>query len=351
MPSNIETKKISEIKPYEKNPRINKNAIAKVAESINAFGFQNPIIVDKNNVIITGHTRYAAAKKLGLKEIPCIVASNLTDEQANAYRIVDNKTSELSEWDFDLLNEEILNLPEFNFEEFGFEFFDEEEAHQEQKDAFQKRVRNIVNLEKAHFDGSGYFDIPQLKPVKPEEIQGIKEWIPFNMVLSDKDPTGKAVHFFIDDYQFERVWNNPEKYIEKLSKYICVAAPDFSPYGDMPNILQIYNHYRKHWVAKIFQDAGIKVIATIRASTDARSFDWYLEGEPKEGVVVISNMWTNTQEINNIFLKEYTTMYETLNPSKVFVYGSKETPGLPGNIEYIKSYARMHYEEKEDKDA
>lgn len=93
----IISKKIEEIKEYENNPRNNDNAVEYVARSIKDFGFKIPIIVDKNNVIVAGHTRYKAAKELNLTEVPCIVADDLTDEQIKAFRLVDNKSAELAE--------------------------------------------------------------------------------------------------------------------------------------------------------------------------------------------------------------------------------------------------------------
>ena len=90
---NVINKKISEIKPYEKNPRKNDDAVKYVAESIQQFGFKVPIVIDTNGVIIAGHTRYKASKKLGLKEVPCIIADDLTEEQIKAYRLADNKIS------------------------------------------------------------------------------------------------------------------------------------------------------------------------------------------------------------------------------------------------------------------
>ncbi len=111
---------LSEIKPYENNPRYNESAVDAVAQSIKEFGFKNPIIVDKHKVIIAGHTRYKASQQLGLEEVPCIIASDLTDKQAKAFRLADNKLSELAEWDFIKLESEILGLPEYDMEEFGF---------------------------------------------------------------------------------------------------------------------------------------------------------------------------------------------------------------------------------------
>ena len=113
-------KKIGEIKPYEKNPRKNDNAIDAVASSISQFGFKNPIVIDGNNVIICGHTRYKAAQKLGLDVVPCVVASDLTDEQIRAYRLADNKVAELAEWDIDLLGEELDGIFDIDMSDFGF---------------------------------------------------------------------------------------------------------------------------------------------------------------------------------------------------------------------------------------
>lgn len=100
-----------ELIPYNHNPRVNDGAVDAVAKSIEEFGFRNPIIVDKNNVIIAGHTRLKASKKLGLKKVPVIVADDLTDEQANALRLVDNKTNELANWDFARLKDELDKIP------------------------------------------------------------------------------------------------------------------------------------------------------------------------------------------------------------------------------------------------
>lgn len=115
----VEELSVDVIKPYEKNPRKNDGAVNGVAESIKQFGFQQPIVVDKDNVIVAGHTRYKAAKKLGLKTVPCVRASELTKEQVKAYRILDNKLNELATWDFDALTEELKSF-KFDFEGFKF---------------------------------------------------------------------------------------------------------------------------------------------------------------------------------------------------------------------------------------
>lgn len=112
---------VGDVVPYENNPRNNDAAVDKVAESIKEFGFQSPIIVDRNNVVIAGHTRLKAAEKLGLKKVPVIVAKNLTEEQARAYRLADNKTGELAEWEYDKLTQELNAIEGIDMTAFGFE--------------------------------------------------------------------------------------------------------------------------------------------------------------------------------------------------------------------------------------
>lgn len=111
---------INELKVYENNPRNNEQAVDKVAASIEEFGFKVPIIIDRDNVIIAGHTRLLAAKELGLERVPCIVADDLTPEQVKAFRLADNKVSEYSTWDFQKLNLELEDLQDFEMQDFGF---------------------------------------------------------------------------------------------------------------------------------------------------------------------------------------------------------------------------------------
>jgi site-specific DNA-methyltransferase (adenine-specific) len=118
---------INNIVPYENNPRNNQDAIPAVIESIKQFGFRNPMILDKENVIVAGHTRYEAAKALGMTEVPVIYADDLSEEQVRKFRLVDNKTAEFAEWDFAKLEEELAEL-DFGDFDFGFDIdFDEAE--------------------------------------------------------------------------------------------------------------------------------------------------------------------------------------------------------------------------------
>jgi ParB-like chromosome segregation protein Spo0J len=123
---NIQIRNIDDIRPYENNPRINDAAVDAVAASLKEFGFRQPIVVDKDGVIIVGHTRYKAAQKLGLEKVPVHVAADLTEAQIKAYRIADNQSATLAEWDYDLLPIELQELNNMDFD-LGVLGFDEKE--------------------------------------------------------------------------------------------------------------------------------------------------------------------------------------------------------------------------------
>ena len=121
----ITQKKLSELIPYENNAKKHdETQIKNVAKSIKEYGFVQPIVIDKDNVIVIGHCRYEASKTLGIEEVPCVLVDSLTDEQVKALRLIDNKTNE-SPWDFDLLNEELEHIKDIDMSEFGFETIEE----------------------------------------------------------------------------------------------------------------------------------------------------------------------------------------------------------------------------------
>lgn len=116
----VEEWPIDKVKPYENNPRDNDGAVEATANSIKEFGWQQPIVVDKDGIVIAGHTRLKAAKALGLDKVPIVVAKNLSEEQVKAFRLADNKTGELAEWDIGLLDDELADISELNMSNFGF---------------------------------------------------------------------------------------------------------------------------------------------------------------------------------------------------------------------------------------
>lgn len=122
---------VKNIKPYENNPRVNDNAVEYVLNSIKEFGFKVPVVIDKDNTIICGHTRYKAALKLKLKKIPCVIADELTEEQIKAFRLIDNKTQEISEWDYNKIGIELESIENIDMKLMGFaDFLDQDEIEE-----------------------------------------------------------------------------------------------------------------------------------------------------------------------------------------------------------------------------
>lgn len=141
---------VDKLIPYVNNPRLNDDAVDHVAASIKEFGFKVPVIVDKDNVIVTGHTRLKAAKKLGLKTVPCIKADDLTEQQVKAFRLADNKVSELSLWDLDKLTLELEGITDLEMVDFGFEELDKAEggSGQQGSEEDEDEYDDIEKLEK-----------------------------------------------------------------------------------------------------------------------------------------------------------------------------------------------------------
>lgn len=114
-------KNIDELIPYENNPRLNDEAVEYVKNSIKEFGFKVPVVIDKDNVIIAGHTRIKASKELRIKDIPCIIADDLSEEQVKAFKLADNKVAEKSMWDYTKLDEELENILDIDMSMFDFD--------------------------------------------------------------------------------------------------------------------------------------------------------------------------------------------------------------------------------------
>ena len=176
---------INNIKPYKKNPRKNEKAIPYVMESIKQFGFKNPVILDKNNVIVAGHTRIESAKRLGITEIPCIYADDLTDEQIKAFRLADNKVAEIAEWDIDLLDTELDDILNIDMSDFGFDLDLEDE---EEKEIIEDEVPEVPEEPKAKLG-----DIYQLgnhrlmcgDSTKEEDVAKLMNGVKADLVVTD----------------------------------------------------------------------------------------------------------------------------------------------------------------------
>ncbi|MBQ7516004.1 MAG: DUF4417 domain-containing protein [Schwartzia sp.] len=258
-------KKLSALRPYRYNPRKNDQAVPAVAESIRLFGFRVPLVIGKSGEIVCGHTRFKAAKELGLASVPCVIADDLTPEQIRAFRLADNRVAELAEWDFDLLSGEMEGLADMgvSLDGLGFDFsFDDPglgievpASNDNPGDSGEltpkppeeiKSEGRLLHLEIFNPAGAGAYGIPEILPEEWEPLP----LAPFSDAASFKDnPASFGLHFFLDDYRFERVWNNPRQYLPQIEKFAFALSPDFSLYLDTPKAVQIWNHYRKHWCA------------------------------------------------------------------------------------------------------
>lgn len=201
----IINKKISELKPYKNNPRNNKEAVKYVANSIKEFGFKVPIIIDKNAEIIAGHTRLEASKELGLKEVPCIIADDLTEEQVKAFRLADNKVSEIAEWDFGLLGDELDDILNYDMSDFGF--IDKEIKINEKKEEKEVEFSEILleehNYIVLYFDNEidwlqaeSLFDIKKVKcgaTRRDGKIKGNMKRIGVGRVLKGREAIEKIL--------------------------------------------------------------------------------------------------------------------------------------------------------------
>lgn len=196
-----------------------------------------------------------------------------------------------------------------------------------------RQQRDYENLQRAIFDGAGPYDIPVIAPDDPE----VDNWIGFNYAAGCEEPEIHGVHFFVDDYQFVRLWKRPETYAEKLARFQAVCTPDFSTYTDFPKVIQLYNHYRKHWLGAYWQSRMVRVIPTISWSGHD-SYTWCFDGEPEGGTVAVSTVGTqNSRETRKLFLDGYNEMLARLQPSRIIMYGMVPDE-CQGNIVPVRAF-------------
>lgn len=176
------------------------------------------------------------------------------------------------------------------------------------------------NMDKYQFEMQGAYGILAIEPTT--EIPRVDYWQNWRE-KEPENPANVGLHFFLDDYRFENVWTQPDRHIERLRRYRVALSPDFSMYTDMPYALQIYNHYRKHWLSAYWQRLGICVIPTI-AWSDERSFDFCFDGVPMHSVVAVSSVGCmKNREAKAAFITGYNAMMQILKPCAVLYYGVK----------------------------
>lgn len=322
----IELLAIDKIKMYENNAKLHpREQIEQIKKSILEFGNNDPIAIDENNVIIEGHGRYLALSELGYTDIEVIRLSHLSEEQKKAYILVHNKLNIDTGFNVDLLNAELEDIFTVDMNEYGFELpgidFDlSDDTQKEDAEGFHRDTTiNQYNLDLFEPGKTeGRFEMPILEPVNhtPKKLQG------FNYILNKPDYEA-GVHFFLDDYQFERIWQRPEFYIEKLLEFDCALTPDFSLYLDMPMAMQVWNIYRSRLIGQIMQDYGMTVIPTVSWSTE-ESFAFCFDGLPQGATLAISTIGVKqNKEQLEIWKNGVTEMIKRLTPKRIVVYGGK----------------------------
>lgn len=343
---NIEYIDINKIIPYEKNAKRHpEEQVVKIANSLREFGFQQPLVVDKDNVLVIGHGRLLASKRLKYKEVPVVKADSLTEEQIKALRLADNKTAE-SDWNVGLMNEELEEILDIDMTDFGFSLNfndDEEDEDNEEEDTRDPSCQHNVfeNQELRQFPTNSFYGMPEMQPTNTvgDKMLRFMDW------KECDNPSEYIAHFYYDDYKFMAAWRNPEKYISRLRKFKAVVSPDFSLYTDFPRALQILACYRRQWCGAYWQSLGIDVIPDV-VWGDKESFAYCFDGIPHGGTVAVSTVGVrNDSDWNNkdgdLFKAGYDEMMNRLEPKTVILYGAM-IEGLDGNIIRVPSY----YEEK-----
>ena len=190
--------------------------------------------------------------------------------------------------------------------------------------------QNIHNLVYGRFEITNEYGFPNMYPTHIDNLADIPLQ-GFNYALKEKNPENVGIHFFLHDYQFERVWKYPDRYTECLSKFAFVLSPDFSPYADTPKAIKVFNIYRKMWCGRYWQEHGIKVIPTVTWGND-EDLEWCLEGVPKHSTIAISTMgegrWSNFKALKS----NWHRILDMLEPETILLYGKDLSNELEGNI-------------------
>lgn len=323
----IEYIDIKLIKPYKNNAKKHPpKQIEQIKKSIEQFGMDDPIAIWKDE-IVEGHGRLIACKELGIEQIPVIRLDHLSDEERKAYTLIHNKLTMNSGFDIDILNDELENIIDIDMSEFDFNIdididFKENERH---------RTNDTYNLNLVDIDNSTN-DFWQMPIIKNDDFIP-SDLIGFNYAkTSENKNTG--IHFYLDDYQFERLWNNPDEYIDILKQYECILSPDFSLYLDMPMPMKIWNIYRSRQIGQYYQSMGIKVIPTL-SWAEKETFEFAFKGIPKGSIVSISTIGVKRdKDALQIWRDGMDAMIKEIEPSTILVYGG-ELDYDYGDIEVI----------------
>lgn len=392
---NVTQTKIEDVFPYANNPRRNEKAVEAVAASIRQFGWRQPIVVDKDNVIIVGHTRYQAAIQMGMKEVPVVVAADLSEEKVKAYRLADNRTNEIAEWDVSLLSDELRGLSDLGWNDLnGLAFSDHEidtllsplaqEVYEPERPTLNNSIetqrtdyepppepaapekpRNYLEeeleddsepieetgitqyREDAIFKAENRWGIPELRPdlLWDGEIKGVYtiegdispcRLVHWGTIGFDERMKDHVISFYADDTRFESaVWDKAVSYIEKLKKVqpSGLVMPDFSLWQADPPTINLYNVYRQYWCARYWQEAGFRILPNI-VFLDKQSYEYSILGMPKRVPAAAIQVRTSqgSEFQKKLVVEGLHWWCSKIECPKIFVYGGEHRQWLEGNL-------------------
>lgn len=348
----IEQLPVASLKGYSRNTRTHSDEqLMKLMASIREFGFVNPVLVDASGTLIAGHGRTEAARRLGMKTVPCIRIEHMTDAQRRAYIIADNKIASEAGWDTELLKLELGELAAEGFDTFatGFDMKGLDEALADiGKDQDGKppptapvAVKQLADM--ADFPEVGAFDFPVLRPDMIFDVPDrLTTW---NGPTTTKGPApyfynygSDATHgldftktllgFYVDDYRFERFWESTAPSVQGVldKGYMGAVAPNFSTYNNWSKAIRVYSMYRSRWVGRYMQEAGIRIVPDIQC--DPRDIELVCDGLAGIKTIALQDHQRHTEDhkVKRGAIIDY--VMEQLKPHTVLVYAPEGRPDL-----------------------
>lgn len=338
---------IYKLKPSKHNAKIHtQEQIEQIMKSIDLFGYNDIIAIDENDTIIEGHGRCEALKLMAesthpeYNKIDVLRLSGLTDEEKRAYIHIHNKLTMNTDFDKGILDMELSEIISFDMTDFGFEIPEpfvmpddssDEKAPDDDMSFHRENTYKQYNLDLLDLKRTeGVYQMPMLEKCTyiPDELVG------FNYMMSSKNKS-VGIHCFVDDYQFERLWNNPYKYIDKILEYDAFLTPDFSLYMDMPMAMKIWNVYRSRLIGQFLQDYGVEVIPTI-SWAEPETFEFCFDGIAEGSVVAVSTIGVkNDKNALKVWTDGMDAMINKIKPEVILVYG--------GKLDYDYKGIEVHY--------